>query len=480
MPGLSLHNTLTRSVDPFQPVDPGEVKLYTCGPTVYDYATIGNMRAYLFSDILRRTLEYFGYQVKQVMNITDVGHLVSDADEGEDKMLVGVRREHKTPWQIAEFYASVFFRHTAALNILRPTVVAKATEHVEQMIAFIQRLEQLGYTYEIGDGVYFDISKFSGYGQLSGLDLDGQRAGARVEVNLEKRHPADFALWRKASPEHIMQWDSPWGRGYPGWHIECSAMSMEYLGERIDIHSGGIDHVPVHHEGEIAQNDAAMGHRVVQRWMHNEFLLIDGGRMGKSLGNFYTIDDLIDRGFAPLAYRYFALNAHYRSKLNFTWEALRGAQTALVRLWQRTAELSRRVPENERADILAHQVVVAEDPAAVRFAAAIGDDLGTPQAMSIVWEVARRDDDPRTTLALLLDFDRVLALSLDRAARGELQPAGQLEDDQVPAAASELLERRERARTARDWATADALRSELGTLGFTIEDTPAGPKLRHK
>jgi cysteinyl-tRNA synthetase len=301
-----------------------------------------------------------------------------------------------------------------------------------------------------------------------------------VEVNPQKRHPADFALWRKASPEHIMQWDSPWGRGYPGWHIECSAMSTAYLGERIDIHSGGIDHVPVHHEGEIAQNDAALGHQVVRRWMHNEFLLIDGGRMGKSLGNFYTVDDLIDRGFEPLSYRYFALNAHYRSKLNFTWDALRGAQTALVRLWQRAAELARRVSEDELAAALAGQTIVAEDPAVRRFAAAIGDDLGTPQAMSILWEVARRDGDPGAILAVLLDFDRVLGLSLDRAARGELQLPTQLGEAEIPDEVNLLLEQRERARAARSWAQADALRAQLTELGYAIEDTAAGPKLKRK
>ena len=477
---IMLHNTLTRSVDAFEPIDAHQVKLYTCGPTVYDYATIGNMRAYLFADILRRSLEYFGYDVKQVMNVTDVGHLVSDADEGEDKMLIGMRREGKTPWEIAEHYTEIFFRHAAALNILRPTVVAKATEHVPQMIEFIKRLEALGYTYEISDGVYFDISKFEAYGQLSKLDLEGQRAGARVDVNLEKRHPADFAVWRKADPSHIMQWDSPWGRGYPGWHIECSAMSMEYLGERIDIHTGGIDHVPVHHEGEIAQNDAALGHRVVQRWMHNEFLQIDGGRMGKSLGNFYTVDDLVDRGFEPLAYRYFSLNAHYRSKLNFTWDALRGAQTALHRLWQRVNELATRVPAQALDQILAGRHSVAGDPAAERFAAAVSDDLGTPQAMAVLWEVARRDDDPEQCLALLIDFDRVLALDLIRAARGELQLNQQLTGDDIPAEASALLDKRERARSARDWVAADAIRNQLASMGYLIEDTPTGPKLKHK
>jgi len=474
MAGLRLHNTLTRQVEPFRPLDPDEVRVYTCGPTVYDYATIGNMRAYVFADVLRRTLEFMGYRVNHVMNITDVGHLESDADEGEDKMLKGVRREKKTPWEIAEYYSEVFFRHCEALNILRPTVVCKATDHIAEMIDFVRRLEELGYTYEIGDGVYFDISKDPAYGQLSNLDLDGQRAGARVDVNPEKRHPADFALWRKATPEHIMQWDSPWGRGYPGWHIECSAMSIKYLGGKFDIHTGGIDHIPVHHEGEIAQNDCALGHRVVQRWMHNEFLLVDGGRMGKSLGNFYTVDDLTSRGYHPLAYRYLMLNAHYRSKLNFTWEALTGAQTALTRLWQRTRALAQAASKVETAPD-----AIDEAPEALRFVDFIGDDLGTPQAMSALWEVARGERGAGVSLQLMLLFDKVLGLGLDAAARGELG-AGPGEADLVTAEVQELLSQREAARAARNWAQADQIRGRLSQMGLAVEDTPSGPKVKPK
>jgi cysteinyl-tRNA synthetase len=479
MAGLELYNALTKRIEPVVPINPAEVGIYTCGPTVYDYATIGNMRAYIFADVLRRTLELHGYRVKHVMNITDVGHLESDADEGEDKMVLGMRRERKTPWEIADLYTKVFFEHAAKLNILRPHVVARATEHIPEMIEFILRLERLGFTYEISDGVYFDISRFPAYGSLSRLDLDGQIAGARVEVNPEKRHPADFALWRKATPEHIMQWDSPWGRGYPGWHIECSAMSTKYLGDRFDIHTGGIDHIPVHHEDEIAQNDAAFGHQVVQRWMHNEFIQVDGGRMGKSLGNFYTVADLEDRGHEPLAYRYFVLNAHYRSKVNFTWEALAGAGRALVRLWQRIYELGQLAGATATAAPAAAADLppVDETPQVLAFSDAVGNDLGTPQAMALLSEVLRQDGPPAVTLAILLEMDRVLGLSFDRAVRGE---AGrrQVAAAAIPAGVAALLAERERARAARDWSQADALRLRMAELGYTIEDTPAGPKLK--
>jgi len=472
--GLRFFNTLTRRVEPFEPLDPNEVRIYTCGPTVYDYATIANMRAYLFADVLRRTLEFHGYRVKHVMNVTDVGHLVSDADEGEDKMLVSMRREGKTPWEIARHYSDVFFRHAARLNILRPTVVCRATEHIPEMIELVRRLESRGYTYETSDGVYFDISKFPGYGQLSGLDLEGQRAGARVEVNPEKRHPADFALWRKAAPEHIMQWDSPWGRGYPGWHVECSAMSTKYLGERFDIHTGGVDHIPVHHEDEIAQNDAAFGHQVVKCWMHNEFLLVDGGRMGKSLGNYYTVDDLVERGYHPLAHRYLVLNAHYRSKLNFTWEALTGAQKALERLWQRVRDLAVSSPPAET-----RRQLLAASPEAQRFAEAVGDDLGTPEGVAMVWELARTAGDPRRALDLILLFDRVLGFSLDKAARGEIGQL-KLDGDAIPEEVQSLLGKREQARIDREWGRADEIREQIGRLGYVVEDTPEGPRLRPK
>ncbi|MEW6522802.1 MAG: cysteine--tRNA ligase [Bacillota bacterium] len=466
MEQLRLFSTLTRRVQPFSPLVPGRVGVYSCGPTVYDYAHIGNLRAYVFADTLRRVLEYNGYQVKHVMNITDVGHMTSDADEGEDKMVAGARREQRTPGELAAMYTRAFFADLARLNIKTPHVVCRATDHVPEMIEITQRLLEMGHAYEISDGIYFDISTFPGYGCLSGLDLEGQQAGARVEVNTEKRHPADFALWRKADPSHIMQWDSPWGKGYPGWHIECSAMSMKYLGDRFDIHTGGIDHVPVHHENEIAQSDAFAGHRVVQRWMHNEFLLVDAGRMGKSLGNFYTISELVERGYHPLAYRYFCLNAHYRSKLNFTWEALGGAQTALERLWGRVAQLARE--DDARPDPQARAL-------RQRFKEAVNDDLGLPQAMAVVWEVARGGDLPPGTAAqLLLEFDAVLGLDLEQAA----DRATEVQAPPVPPEVQRLVEERARARAARDWSLADSLRTQVEALGYTVTDTPGGTTVR--
>ncbi|HAI21958.1 MAG TPA: cysteine--tRNA ligase [Clostridiales bacterium UBA8153] len=460
MEPLRLFDTLSRQLKPFSPVVPGTVGVYTCGPTVYDYAHIGNLRAYVFADILRRVLEYNGYQVRHVMNITDVGHMTSDSDDGEDKMVAGARRERKSPEELAAMYTGAFFADLALLNIKTPHVVCRATDHVPEMIAVTRRLLELGHAYEIGDGIYFDISTFPSYGSLARLDLQGQQAGARVEVNREKRHPADFALWRRADPSHLMQWDSPWGKGYPGWHVECSAMGMKYLGDRIDIHTGGIDHVPVHHENEVAQSDAFAGHRVVQLWMHNEFLLVDGGRMAKSLDNFYTLTQLTERGYHPLSYRYFCLNAHYRSKLNFTWETLAGAQTALERLWGRVAQLAG--DNGPRVESL-------EAELRQRFQAAVNDDLGTPQAMAVLWEVVRKEVPSGSAALLLSEFEAVLGLDLDRAPARRVGSTGE-----VPLEVKELVAERARARKARNWPLADALRRRIEELGFVVSDTPDG------
>ena len=286
---MKFYNTLTRQRDEFTPLEGNTVRIYSCGPTVYSYAHIGNMRTYVFMDLLRRALKYNGYELKHVMNITDVGHLVSDGDDGEDKMAKTAREQKKTPWEIAEYYTSVFMKDIDALNITRPEIIAKATEHIGEMIDFVQGLDKNGYAYETSDGIYYDIAKFDRYGMLSGNKLDEQKAGARVELNSEKRHPADFALWKKAPKEHIMQWESPWGMGYPGWHIECSAMGLKYLGKYFDIHTGGVDHIPIHHENEIAQSCGLLGNEAAKFWIHGEFMLVDGGKMSKSLGNTYTI-----------------------------------------------------------------------------------------------------------------------------------------------------------------------------------------------
>jgi cysteinyl-tRNA synthetase len=463
---IRIYNTMTRRKETFRPIEPGKVRMYNCGPTVYDHAHIGNMRTYIMVDTIRRTLEYLGYEVRQVMNITDVGHLVSDADEGQDRMLVGAQRTGRSPWEIAEQYSELFFADTAALNILRPHVVCKATEHIPEMIELVQRLERLGYTYEIGDGVYFDVSRFPNYGRLSGQKLDELRAGARVEVNPEKRHPADFGLWRKATPEHIMQWDSPWGRGYPGWHIECSAMSMKYLGETLDIHTGGEDHIYTHHPNEIAQSEAATGKAFAHYWVHGRFLRWSQGeqRMSKSSGEFLVVDDLREKGFDPLAFRYSCLTASYRVPLTFSWEGMQRAAEGLRRLEDNVRRLDEEadpVPGGEPSDL------------GDRFRAAIADDFDTPSALALTWEAVRRANratdgaEKRALLDLVLGFDRVLGLGLRDRVRAR---------DVMPDDVSALIQQREAARAARDWATADALRETIYQHGYEIQDTPAGTR----
>ncbi|NLA61192.1 MAG: cysteine--tRNA ligase, partial [Firmicutes bacterium] len=433
-----------------------------CGPTVYQYATIGNMRSYVFADILRRVLAYNGYSVKMVMNITDVGHLVSDADEGEDKMLVAVGREKKTPWEIARFYTEAFMKDAALLNILRPTALCYATEHIEEMLQMVVELVEKGYAYETSDGIYFDISKFPAYGQLSGIRLQDQLAGARVEENPEKKHHADFALWKKAPKEHIMQWPSPWGMGYPGWHIECSAMSRKYLGDQFDIHTGGVDHIPIHHENEIAQSESCTGKIPARFWMHGEFLLVDGGKMSKSLGNTYTVHDLVTKGFEPLAFRYFCFSAHYRSHLNFTWPALESAQKGLRSL-RTMVQRSSRGPEKPGAE---------EKMGRFRelFLESVNDDLNMPKAVSVLWEAAKADLGPGLA-RLAGEFDRVLALDL---VKGPADEDKVLELSELPPEVQALIEERRLAREAKDWAKSDRLREQLREMGYQVKDLKDG------
>ncbi|NLY53474.1 MAG: cysteine--tRNA ligase [Firmicutes bacterium] len=463
---MQLYNTLTRAKDTFEPLQPGQVGMYTCGPTVYGYASIGNMRAYIFADTLRRMLEFNGLKVKMVMNITDVGHLVSDEDEGEDKMLVTARREQKSPWEIAAYYADVFFKDGEKLCIKRPTVVAWATKHIAEMIAMVEELLERGYAYETSDGIYFDISKYPEYGRLSGLKLEEQKAGARVEVNVEKRHPADFALWKKAPKEHIMQWPSPWGMGYPGWHIECSAMGRKYLGDLFDIHTGGADHIPVHHENEIAQTAACTGEPPARFWLHNEFLLVDGGKMSKSLGNVYTISDLEERGFEPLSYRYFCHNAHYRRQLNFTWSALEAAQKGLL-------SLRRSVQQSAKQSAPAAAAAKAAEYRQA-FLAAINDDLNLPRAIAIVWE-ASRDELGNEFFALAQEWDQVLGLNL---ASGAIEEDRSLTEEELPDEVLALVKKRAAARAAKNWAESDALRQQLQEMGYMVQDTAQGTVIK--
>lgn len=455
---LKIYNTLTRKKEEFVPLKEGKVCMYSCGPTVYNYAHIGNLRTYIFMDLFRRILKYDDYKLKGVMNITDVGHLMSDADDGEDKMEKASREQKKTPEEIAAYYTDVFFTDLAKLNIGKPEVIAKATEHIPEMIAYVQELLDKGYAYEIDDGIYFDISKFPEYGKLSRLNLEDQQAGARVEVNDQKRHPADFALWKKADPNHIMQWKSPWGMGYPGWHIECSAMSRKYLGFPFDVHTGGVDHIPVHHENEIAQNEALTGKKAVDYWVHGEFMLVNNGKMSKSLGNTYTIAQLEEKGYTAMEFRYFCLNAHYRKKLNFTFDGMDGAKVSYARLLGV-------LYQHKTSDATTDKEVIENYKK--QFVDAINDDLNVPLALGILWK-AVKEPKSKDIYALALDFDKVLGLSLDKA-----KPEEQPKID-APQEVVDLAEQRKQAKKDKNYALADELRAKITALGYTVTDTKEG------
>ena len=461
---LHFYNTLTRKKEDFSPIAPPVVTMYSCGPTVYNYAHIGNLRTYVFMDELRRTLKFAGYTTKSVMNITDVGHLVSDGDDGEDKMQTAAKKQNKSPEEIAAFYSEVFFKDLKRLNILMPEIVAKATDNIPEMIEFVKTLCDKGYGYETDDGIYFDISKFDGYGKLSRCNLDDALAGARVAVNTQKRHPADFALWKKAEKNHIMQWQSPWGMGYPGWHIECSAMSRKFLGNTFDIHTGGVDHIPIHHENEIAQSEALEGHKVVNTWMHGEFMLVDGGKMSKSLGNVYTIDDLIARGYSPLAFRYFCLNTHYRNKLNFTFDGLNGAATAYNRL--RTV-ISACAEAPEADDETAAKVDELFNSAVT----AVCDDLNYPLALGEMWTMAKLP-------ACREIYDA--AKKLDAVFGLDLYMPIETKNEDIPDEVKAIADKRFAARQNKDWATSDDLRAKLDALGYAVLDSKTGYELKKK
>ncbi len=455
---IQFYNTLTRKKEEFVPINPKEVSIYTCGPTVYYYAHIGNLRAYLFMDTLRRVLKYNGYNLKHVMNITDVGHLVSDADEGEDKMIKASKREHKDPFEIAEFYTDMFMKDLKALNIDKPEIIAKATEHIKVMEEYVKQIIKNGYTYETENTIYFDTSKLDKYGVLSNLNVEEQKAGARVDFDPNKKNISDFALWIKAPENHIMKWDSFFGKCYPGWHLECSAMGNKYLGEEFDIHTGGIDHIPVHHENEIAQGKGYCGKIPAHYWMHVEFLQINGGKMSKSLNNLYTLKDLKDRGYSPLEYRMFNFSSIYRKKINFTFEAMDSAKIALKRLkdgYQRHLNGKDKV-ETEVIEKF------KED-----FLNAINDDLNMPQAMSVVWNAIKYEKKSKKIADMLLDFDRVLGLEIGKLEQGE----------ELPKEILELVEKRKKAREEKDWKLSDNLRDEIKKLGYNIKDTKDGMEI---
>lgn len=459
---MKLYNTLTRSVDDLQPLSPPTVTVYTCGPTVYDYAHIGHWFTYVRWDLLIRTLAASGLKPQWVMNITDVGHLVSDADEGEDKLEKGARREGKTAWDVAAFYTDDFVECMRLLNMSTPDFMPRATEHIQEQIDLIKKLEEKGYTYRINDGMYYDTSKFEGYAAFARLDLNELQAGARVKVNPEKRNPTDFALWKFSPTDHQrdMEWDSPWGKGFPGWHIECSAMSIKYLGETLDIHTGGIDHVPVHHTNEIAQSEAATGKRFAQVWMHANHVMVNGEKISKSLSNGIRLQDVIDKGFPPQVVRLHVLESQYRSQSKFSWESLEAAKNRL-QAYTALADLVWQLPEEQlSAGTLLHDTQTA-------MLQALQDDLDTPTALMLLSELEGQwprilGIESRETLSAFLSFiDQTLGL--------ELSKTEDLTQDQY-----ELIEQRDEARRTKDWAKSDQLRDELASQKIGLRDTPDG------
>ena len=458
---IYFYNTLTKQKDLFKPIEEGKVKIYSCGPTVYKDATIGNMRTNIFQDVLRRVLKYNGYKLKHAMNITDVGHLVSDGDEGEDKMLKTAREENKSPLEIAQYYTKLFFEDLKLLNIETPEIVCKATEHIKEMLEYVEKLVNNGYAYETSTAIYFDISKLDKYPILSNLNLEEQKAGARVDIDPEKRSPYDFALWIKAPENHLMKWDSPWGPSYPGWHIECSAMGQKYLGEQFDIHTGGIDLIPTHHENEIAQSKGACGKIPANYWMHGEYLLIDGGKMSKSLGNVYLVKDFVKRGYDPIVYKLFSYSCHYRNKLNFTWEGIEAASKSLERLKKGYI-----VHLNGKDEVDEDVINEYEE----RFHKAINDDLNMPAAMGVVWEVVRQDKKSDKFAKLLLKFDTVLGLKIDEECN---KPK-----EELPEEILELIEERKKARENKEWNKSDELRDIIKEKGYEIKDTKDGMEVK--
>ncbi len=457
---VRLYNTLTRAKEELRPLNDGMVRIYSCGPTVYRYVHVGNLRTFMLPDLLCRSLEYLGYRTEQVMNITDVGHLTDDTfDRGEDKMLVSAHLENRSPAEIAAYYTTAFMDDAAKLNIRRAARYPQATEHIPQMIDLISRLIARGHAYEVGGTVYYDIASFPAYGKLSRNSPDKLLAGTRGEVDSRKRHPGDFTLWKGAGERRLQVWPSPWGSGFPGWHIECSAMSMSLLGDRFDIHTGGADNVFPHHEAEIAQSEGVTGHRVVGCWMHGGLLMLAGSRMAKSAGNFFRITELADQGLDPLAFRYLALQAKYRTKLNFSREGLAGADRALRQLRDRVSEWTVHASEAERQEYERWDQ---------RLRSALADDLNLPAIMALIAELTHARVPPATKVALVRSWDRVLGLDLERAAK----------DMSLPEGASSLIEARERARAAKDFATSDRLRDELAALGVAVTDTPEGQRWR--
>jgi len=469
---MKLYNTASRKIEEFIPLNPPSVTFYSCGPTVYDYTHIGHLRTYVNNDVLKRALGFLGYKVKHVMNITDVGHLTGDSDEGEDKMEKGAGKKGTTVWELARVYTDYFISSIDRMNIIRPDVFSNATQHIPEFIEMIKVLESKGFTYETDEALYFDVSKFKNYGKLSGQKLEDKITAARKEVRIDagKRNPADFVLWFKATgrfKNHIMRWPSAWGEGFPGWHIECSAMCMKYLGETVDIHAGAIDLIPVHHENEIAQSEAATGKPFVRYWFHNDFLLVDGQKMSKSLGNFYTIDDLKNSKIGPMALRLLFLQTHYRQIMNFTWESLSASGNAYNKLVNHICELKQKISESNL------KKGYGEDAKNYRqkFVDAISDDLQAPKAVAVLWEIIKSNLPPDEKLRLILEIDEVLGLNLKNAKFFAVE---------IPEEIKKLAQEREKARLAQDFQKSDELRKKIAEKGYSVKDTAEGYKISKK
>ncbi len=454
---LRFFNTLSRKKEEFVPIDSSNVGMYSCGPTVYNFAHIGNLRTYVFNDILRRVIIINGYKLRHVMNITDVGHLSSDADEGEDKILTGAKRENKSVWEISKYYEDAFFDDISSLNIEKPEIICRATDHIKEMIDMEKRIEEKGFAYFSGGNLYMDTSKIDDYGKLARLRLDELQHGVRTEIDVNKRHDTDFVLWFTKSKfsDQEMKWESPWGKGYP--HIECCAMSSKYLGEQFDIHTGGIDHIPVHHTNEIAQAEAAFGKKPwVKYWLHGEFLIMDKGKMSKSSGDFLTLGLLVERGYDPMAFRFLCLGAHYRKQLMFSWEAMEGASQGYRNLKNRISELRKSDLSFEKKG--AYKFYIDE------FMNFINDDLNIPKALALINDLIKDENlGPIEKLKLIEYFDKVFGLKL-------------LEEDEIeiPPDVLSLIEEREKARNEKDYVASDKYREMIRELGFEVRDTKEG------
>jgi len=465
---LTLYNTLSRTKEEFIPIDPDEVRMYSCGPTVYNYQHIGNLRTFFFEDILLRVLKYNGYNIKYVMNITDVGHLVSDSDEGEDKMEISAKLQGKTVWELADYYTSVFKRDIYLMNILPPGIYCKATDYIKEQVELIKCLELKGFTYLTSDGVYFDTAKFPDYGKLAKLDIKGLQEGARIEFSKEKKNITDFALWKFSleKEQRQMEWDSPWGKGFPGWHIECSAMSKALLGNHLDIHCGGIDHIPIHHTNEIAQSEACNGEKFVNYWIHGEFLDMGNEKMSKSTGKFITLQTLMDKGYSPMDYRYFLLMAHYKKKLKFSFEALDAAKNGYKNLVGKILNLKRQPSRDEPqlSEIVSEYVK--------KFSETVNDDMNMPEAMAVLWDMLKDENlSSSKKLELAYDFDKVFGLELNKVEEEK-------SNADIPEEIQTLVDQRTEAKKNKDFKLADDIRNKVKENGYEILDNKDGVEIR--